>query len=114
MIALNLIEKKCVPCSVGSPKLSLAESKKLLKQLNPSWSIVDKEFLFLQREFEFKNFVQAIDFINKLALVCEAEGHHANFYLHDWKFVTVDLYTHKIKGLHENDFIVASKLDLIN
>ncbi|NUN11201.1 4a-hydroxytetrahydrobiopterin dehydratase [Candidatus Micrarchaeota archaeon] len=109
---MSLSDKSCVPCKVGAPKLSLSEAKELLKQLKPGWKIEEKkDVLVLVNELVFENFAKAIVFINNLALVCEEQGHHANFYLHDWNKLKLELYTHKINGLHENDFILASKID---
>lgn len=63
------------------------------------------------REFQFKNFVQAVDFINRIADVAEYEDHHPDIFLHDYKYVRVELMTHAIKGLSRNDFIVAAKIN---
>lgn len=106
---MDLNSQKCIPCQVGEPSLKGDELKKYLDQV-PEWKIQDEETKII-REFEFSDFNQAIEFINKLAQVAEAQGHHPDFCLHDYKKVQVTLSTHKIKGLHQNDFILATKIN---
>ena len=67
----------------------------------------------LAKSFRFKNFVEAMQFVNKVAEIAEQEGHHPNIFMHDYRKVKLTLYTHAIKGLHENDFILAAKIDEI-
>lgn len=74
------------------------------------WIVEGKK---ITKEFKFKNFVEAMRFINKLAETAEDEGHHPDFKLHDWNCVTVNTWTHALGGLTENDFILASKIDRI-
>lgn len=107
---MDLNTKTCVPCKVGEPRLKNEEFLKYKKEINPNWKIgttPDKIF----REFIFKSFKKAIEFINKVAEVAESQGHHPDIYLHNYKKVTLSLWTHKIGGLHQNDFILASKID---
>ncbi len=101
-----LSKKKCVPCEGGIPALSKEKVKELLKEV-PGWTVKDGK---LFREFKFKDFKQALKFINKMAGVAEEQGHHPDFTLHSWNKVSVVLYTHAINGLHENDFIMALKI----
>ena len=109
-----LTDIKCVPCQGGEPILTQEEIKKYLKEVQSDWKAEhppaggpDK----IAREFEFKDFMGAVDFVNKVAKLAEDEGHHPNIYLHDYKKLRVELWTHKIGGLHQNDFIMAAKID---
>ena len=67
----------------------------------------------ISKKFEFKNFIEALSFVNKVGAVAESEGHHPDIHLLDYKFVNIDLSTHAIKGLSQNDFIVAAKINAI-
>lgn len=78
--------------------------------IDKSWVLYDNKTK-IKRDFSFDNFSNAIKFINKVADIAEEEGHHPNIYLHDYKEVLVELWTHKIKGLHQNDFILAVMID---
>ena len=84
-------------------------AKKYLEKIQ-SWELIDS--IKIQKKFEFKNFLEAMEFVNKLAEICEQEKHHADFSV-SYNKVTVTIFTHKISGLHENDFILASKIDQI-
>lgn len=75
----------------------------------PDWTVVEDKKI--ERDFKFKNFAEAIEFINKVAGIAEEEGHHPDIYLHNWNRVRFSLMTHAIKGLFLNDFILASKID---
>ncbi len=105
-IMTDLTKKKCVSCEGGIPKLSPTEAEGLLREI-PGWSLEAEK---IRRLFKFKNFVQAIDFINKMAQVAEAEGHHPDFSVH-YREVDVTIWTHAIGGLSENDFILAAKIN---
>ncbi len=105
---MNLIQKKCVPCEAGTPPLDESEVNKLLKQI-PAWQLKDGH---LYKKFKFKNFIEAVEFINKIAEIAENERHHPDFCVH-YNRVEVELWTHAINGLSENDFIVAAKIDEI-
>lgn len=102
----NLTEKSCVPCEGGTPPLGAAEIKPLIREV-PAWSLKEGH---LCRSFKFKNFAEAIRFVNSVANLSEAEGHHPNILIH-YNRVELDLWTHAIKGLSENDFILAAKID---
>jgi len=106
---MQLTEKKCVPCEGGVPPLNNPEIKELLKQ-TLRWSVKEGK---LFREIKFKDFKQAIKFINEMADLAEQEDHHPDFTLHSWNKVSVTLYTHAINGLSENDFILAAKINKI-
>lgn len=105
---MDLSAKKCVPCHSSDKPL---EGKELdsYKQLVPTWQLVDQALL---KSFSFKNFADALQFVNKIAVIAEEEGHHPDIFL-AWGKVTVKLFTHKIKGLSQNDFILAAKIDAI-
>lgn len=107
---MNLISKKCGPCAVGVPPLTKAEIAPYLKGLS-GWVLSNDEPFRLVRDYSFKNFKEAILFVNKVAAVAEEEGHHPNILVHGWKNVRLEIYTHKIGGLHENDFILAAKFN---
>jgi 4a-hydroxytetrahydrobiopterin dehydratase len=105
---MELIDKKCVPCEGGTPTLSQEESEKLLKQI-PGWTLKENK---IYANYRFKDFKQAVDFINKMARVAEAEGHHPDFCVH-YNKIDITLWTHAIGGLSENDFILAAKLNAL-
>jgi len=101
---------KCVPCRGGEPTLTDAEVVELHPQV-PDWQVLERESIKrLERSFKFRNFAQALAFTNEIGKVAEVEGHHAVL-VTEWGRVTVTWWTHKIKGLHRNDFIMAAKTD---
>jgi Pterin-4a-carbinolamine dehydratase len=107
-----LKDEKCTACRRDSPRVSDAEIGEL-KPLIPEWTMVERDGIQrLERVFRFSNFVEALDFTNRVGAVAEAEGHHPAI-LTEWGRVTVSLWTHKIRGLHRNDFIMAAKLDAL-
>jgi len=104
----ELSSKHCVPCEGGTLPLTHDQSEEYLKNVS-QWNLVeDKE---LEKTYEFENFSEAMDFVNTVGKIAEAEGHHPDLKLHDYKKVTVHISTHSIGGLSENDFILASKID---
>ena len=108
---MTLTNKKCVPCKGGIPPLEYSEIAKLKAEV-PGWQAVEEYKIWrLRRDYKFKNFAEAMEFINRVAELAETEGHHPNISIHDWNKVNLELYTHKINGLHENDFILAAKID---
>ena len=101
-------QEKCVPCQGGIPPLKGPEIKKYQKLLSADWK-VDNE-IKLSKEFYFDNYISAIKFSNLVADLAEEEGHHP--YIHiNFKTVKIILFTHKINGLHKNDFLMASKIE---
>ena len=104
----KLSEKKCIPCEGGVDPLSRAEAEKLLTELN-DWSLIDEAHLLAKR-FHFKDFKDTMVFVNKVAAIAEEEGHHPDLTI-GYGNATVELMTHAIGGLSENDFIVAAKID---
>jgi 4a-hydroxytetrahydrobiopterin dehydratase len=106
----KLTEMKCVPCRGGEPPLSQAEIDDLKPQV-PEWEVIEIEGIpRLRRAYDFKNFAQALAFTNQVGELAEKEDHHPSL-LTEWGKVTVTWWTHKIEGLHQNDFIMAAKSD---
>jgi len=103
-----LAQKKCVACEGWETPLNKIEAEVLLKQV-PGWEL-DADAKNISRKFKFKDFAQALAFTNKVGAIAESEGHHPDIEL-GWGRVAITLTTHAIKGLSENDFIVAAKID---
>ena len=108
-MAAPLAERRCVPCEGGTPPLTAEQIAPLQAQLE-GWSVEDGKKLV--KSFKLKNFVQAVDFVDRITPVAEGEGHHPDLLVR-WGEVRVDLWTHKIGGLSENDFIMAAKIDRV-
>ncbi|MEC7840305.1 MAG: 4a-hydroxytetrahydrobiopterin dehydratase [Chlamydiota bacterium] len=106
----NLTNKKCVPCHGGIPPLKGKELATLHKELGGNWEVVNEHHI--HKEYSFDDFVGALDFVNKLGAIAEEEGHHPDVLLSYGK-VIVTIWTHKIDGLSESDFILAAKCDQI-
>jgi 4a-hydroxytetrahydrobiopterin dehydratase len=104
----TLAEKHCVPCRGGVEPLKGEAIKRRMTELKPDWRVVDEHTL--EREFTFPDFREALDFVNRVGELAEEEQHHPDIYLSYGK-VKIELWTHKIGGLHENDFILAAKID---
>ncbi|MGM8871813.1 4a-hydroxytetrahydrobiopterin dehydratase [Psychrobacter sp. 2Y5] len=106
----TLSKSSCEPCRASAPSLSATEIQALLPQI-PDWSLIEVDGIKqLQRQYTFKNFSTAMAFANQLAQIAEEEGHHPSI-LVEWGKATVTWWTHSIKGLHHNDFIMAAKTD---
>ena len=103
-----LLKEKCVPCKGRVEPMTPEEITRMLPEID-RWQ--QEDYKKIWREFKYKNFVQAIDFINRIADIAEYEGHHPDFALHDYNRVRVELMTHAIHGLSRNDFIVAAKIN---
>lgn len=106
----NLAKKKCAPCQAEAAPLKGEALRKLVQTLKGGWKVVNDHHL--EKEYKFKNFAEALDFTNKIGAIAEEEGHHPDILL-TWGKVQVVLWTHKIGGLSENDFIMAAKCDEI-
>ena len=107
---MSLNQMKCVACRKGEPTVTNAEITELHPQV-PEWQIIEQDNIkMLERVFKFENFSEALRFTNKVGEIAEAEGHHPSIRT-DWGRVTVKWWTHKIRGLHQNDFIMAAKTD---
>ena len=109
-MAATLAEKNCTPCRGGVPPLSAQEAERLHPEA-ADWTLLD-DAKRIERTFRFRNFREAFGFVERAAALAEDEGHHPEIRF-GWGFATVSLQTKKIKGLHENDFIMAAKLDRI-
>ena len=109
----ELDQKKCVPCEGGVPALDLSDIHKYQKKID-GWDVVknDKDIYFLEKKFEFKNFLESQEFVNKVGEISEEEGHHPEI-LFGWGYAKINISTHAIEGLSENDFILAAKIDKI-
>ena len=103
-----LVGKSCTPCKGGMPPLTEGEAESFHAQV-AKWELSD-EARRIERTFRFKNFGAALAFVQKLGELAEAEGHHPDISF-GWGYAKVSLQTKKIKGLHENDFIIAAKID---
>ena len=104
---MGLAEKHCVPCTGGVPPLRGEELEKMKAQV-PGWQVVEGHHL--TRSFKFPDFRTALDFVNRAGAIAEEEGHHPDLYL-AWGKVDVKVWTHKIDGLTESDFILAAKIN---
>ena len=113
---IPLRERRCVPCRGNVPPLSVTEVFRLVQELD-GWKVVTqqsetKEFLTLQKELTFRDFRSLMDFLRRVENIAETEGHHPDFSVH-YSRLHLILWTHAIGGLHENDFIMAAKIDFI-
>ena len=109
----DLLKKKCMPCEGGVLPFDISEIHKYQKKVD-GWDISKdiKEKFFLNKRFNFNNFKESQEFINKVGEISEDEGHHPDIYL-AWGKVRLTVWTHKIDGLHQNDFIFAAKCERV-
>lgn len=108
----SLATERCVACRPDSPRVTSAEIAELKAQI-PAWSLVEREGIQrLERVYQFRNFAEALAFTNQVGELAEVEGHHPAL-LTEWGKATVSWWTHAIRGLHRNDFIMAVKTDEI-
>ena len=105
----DLTQKKCEPCEGGVDPLRRTQFEVYLDQVE-GWSFTEDD-KWMEREFVFAHFQDALDFVNTIGAIAEEEGHHPNIFLHSYCKVRVELYTHAIGGLSINDFVVASKIN---
>ena len=110
MSANDLSQKPCVPCKGGVPALKGTELNALLEQLGGGWRVVDQHHL--EKEYPFQDFRTALGFTNQVGDLAEREGHHPDIHL-SWGRVRITVWTHKIDGLTESDFVLAAKLDAL-
>lgn len=110
-LSSDLKNKKCVPCEGGVKPLTSDEYGAFLRTELIGWVDVDQKQI--EKEYKFKNFKEALSFVNKVGEIAESEGHHPDINLHGWNKVKLCLSTHAIGGLSENDFILASKIDAL-
>lgn len=104
----ELARKKCVPCTTGTPPLAGKELEKFMGQMEEGWELIDQKKI--EKSYKFKDFKGALGFTNDIGKIAEEEGHHPDILL-SWGKVKVILWTHKIKGLSESDFVLAAKCD---
>src|SRR5919106_785994 len=105
----ELVKKKCLPCEGGVKPITLPEAEAQLMQLQ-GWQLIHNGQR-IRKEWVVKNFMAGIDFFNRCAEIAEADGHHPDLHLEGYRNVAVELWTHAIGGLSENDFILAAKID---
>jgi 4a-hydroxytetrahydrobiopterin dehydratase len=105
----ELVKKNCLPCEGGVKPITLPEAEAQLMQLQ-GWQLVHNGQR-IRREWVVKNFMAGVDFFNRIAAVAEAEGHHPDLHIEGYRNVAIELWTHAIGGLSENDFILAAKID---
>jgi 4a-hydroxytetrahydrobiopterin dehydratase len=107
-VNMDLANRKCVPCESGTPKLGADRIRELLGQVR-GWEAKDDR---LHKSFMFKDFVTAMEFLNRVAEVAESEQHHPDFAVH-YNRVDFTIWTHTVGGLSENDFVLAAKIDTL-
>ena len=109
----ELSNKKCVACEGGAIPFDITEIHKYQKKVD-GWEIIqnDKKVYLLEKKFEFKNFLESQKFVNEVGRVSEAEGHHPDI-MFGWGYAKINITTHAIEGISENDFILAAKIDKI-
>tara|TARA_A100001011_G_C14271327_1_gene827127 strand:+ start:44 stop:388 length:345 start_codon:yes stop_codon:yes gene_type:complete len=107
----DLLKKKCAPCEGGVLPLDVSEIHKYQKKVD-GWDIIKnkKNIYLLEKNFKFENFEKSLDFINKVGKISDEEGHHPDI-LFGWGYAKINITTHAIEGLSENDFILAAKID---
>ncbi|MDO8474329.1 MAG: 4a-hydroxytetrahydrobiopterin dehydratase [bacterium] len=105
----KLTEKKCVPCEGGVKPFTNKEIREYLLQLKKGWDVMNGKKI--KKNFKFENFKEAVEFLNKVAKIAEQEGHHPDMRVFGWNKVEIELSTHAIGGLSENDFILAAKIE---
>jgi 4a-hydroxytetrahydrobiopterin dehydratase len=105
----ELSSKTCIPCRGGVPPLAGKELEEVAKQV-PGWKVIDGHHI--ARSFAFKDFREALAFVNQVGEIAESQGHHPDIFL-AWGKVVVTIWTHKIDGLTESDFILAAKIDTL-
>ena len=109
----SLDQKNCIPCKGGVLPFDISEIHKYLKQVD-GWNVKKNkdEYYFLEKDFKFENFLESQKFVNIVGNLAEEQGHHPDI-IFGWGYAKVQIFTHKIKGLVESDFILAAKIDKI-
>lgn len=106
---MELHKMKCEPCEGIGFRLGKNEARKMLKEVK-GWELGDNR---ITKKYKFRNFVQAMKFVNAVARLAEREQHHPDIKVHNWNRVTIDTWTHAVNGLSRNDFILAAKINRI-
>jgi len=104
----ELAKRDCIPCKGGVPPLTGQALRELQTKLGPDWEVVNEHHL--EREYKFKNFQEALQFTNRVGELAEQQNHHPDIHL-AWGKVEITLWTHKINGLTESDFVMAAKIE---
>ncbi len=107
----NLIQQKCVPCEGAVDPYSANQIQENLKKVNLEWKVLENKKI--KYNFKFKDFISALNFVNKVAVLAEKEEHHPDIYVHNYNEVRIELSIHAIDGLFLNDFIMAAKIEKI-
>lgn len=110
MESCSLASRNCTACKGGVEPLSLGQIGPLIAQISQDWEVIEGKKL--EKTFKFRNFADALAYVNKVGQLAEEQGHHPDVFL-AWGKVKLTLWTHKIGGLHESDFIFAAKADLL-
>ena len=108
----DLTKKKCIPCEGGVIPFDVSQIHKYQKKVD-GWDIIkNKDLFMLEKSFTFKNFMDSQNFVNKVGEISEKEGHHPDI-IFGWGYAKIKIQTHAINGLHESDFVLATKIDKI-
>lgn len=107
----SLADKKCVPCEGGMPPLTKEEIAAYQNEFKVPWAVLDNKKI--SKEFKFGDFIKAMAFVNQVAEIAKKENHHPDIHIY-YNKVSLELWTHAIGGLSENDFIVAAKIDMLS
>lgn len=105
---MKFSDLRCIPCEGDLPALSLEKTQNFLNQLGEGWVL--NVLGHLEKTYRFKTFIEAMDFANEVAKIAEHIGHHPDFYI-SWGILRVEIWTHKVQGLTENDFYLAAKIE---
>lgn len=105
-----LVDKKCLPCQGGVPPLGTEDITRLLNELGHKWWVNPANHLY--KEYKFNDFMNSMNFANKVARLAEKEGHHPDLRI-SWGLCAIEIWTHKINGLSESDFVLAAKIESI-
>lgn len=109
---MNLLDQKCVPCEGGVEPINKIDAELMISENIPDWKLCD-EGKCVSKEFIFKDFKEALEFVNKVGDIAESEQHHPDIKIYEYNKVSIKLSTHSIGGLSQNDFIVAVKINAI-
>jgi 4a-hydroxytetrahydrobiopterin dehydratase len=109
---MSLDDKQCTPCEEGGDPMGSEEIDDYLDQIDPDWQSRNDKKIF--RQFDFMDFEDALDFVNEVGEVAEEEEHHPDIHLKNYNEVVIEIWTHAVGGLTENDFILASKIDKLD
>jgi 4a-hydroxytetrahydrobiopterin dehydratase len=108
---MSLDQKTCIPCQSGAPELSSQKEEQLLKEIS-GWNLNREGVHLLEKSFKFRDFDETMLFVNAVASIARQENHHPDMHV-SYNIVRIELSTHKIKGLSDNDFILAAKIDKV-